>query len=247
MGGPGPGTAGVRPDGGTTVDSGAVHEDGRGAVQGVLPGAGVSGGEGLAEERRRVPGPARAAREADGRMSARAVAHPAPGGEIISQSFKATKPPIYLRRCRQIADSASRQISPALTCGVVAKRRQQVKDLVAGCPIYGKFVESISDRHACVDEHLSLESERRQAGQGEPSSSARVTASRRPLGMHGPMSLVSHGRTASLSCVPQNDRQRTCLPGASYSSERSAPQPGTGHCARHCPFRSRRPPRAGDQ
>ena len=67
------------------------------------------------------------------------------------------------------------------------------------------------------------------------------------LGMHGPRSVARYGFTASLSCLPQNDRHRTCLPGASYSRARHAPQSSTGHGARHWPFRSRRPPRAGLQ
>ena len=101
--------------------------------------------------------------------------HPAPhGGERLAAGSKRSHHPIYLHRCRQIADYGQsvsgdkiRAVSPVLTSGVVAKLRQLPPNPVAGGPVHAELGQRLRDAHACIDEHLSFERERRQSGQGQ--------------------------------------------------------------------------------
>ena len=177
---------------------------------------------------------------------------PPTGGKIIPHQSKETHPPIYRHVCipwdstrvipgDEVNDLGfcipgdARPVFPAMTRERFSRRTPSLSSASA---VPSPAIWSI---------RRNLVMGGRSASTSAASMSWSIGSRRRPPGMHEPMSAERYGRTASLSCSPQNDRHRTCFPGASYSSDRRAPQPSTGQFARHCPFRSRRPSRAGDQ
>ena len=174
------------------------------------------------------------------------------GGERVAVQVKETHPPIYLRPLVHLDVSTLVHLDASHDLRLLVRLdAPPVRPPMTRARLSGR-TPNLSSASAvpspAIRSIISFMVMGGTAASASPISSSCAIGSRRlPPGMQEPISRARCGRTASLSWSPQKDFHRTCLPGASYSSERAESQPGTGQFARHCPLRSRRPSRASDQ